>query len=150
FAEGVDALSGIAHQVGELAAPAKEQQGHDGQNENVPDAERAHETLPRLRLLYRTPVPCVGLKRGTFANARKLRANITSPSWGGRQIRAERRIFRVGGSGKHTPPHPKSFAFRPPHKGEVIYPIKISPLRSRSAAKTPKRFCTGSPAMRSR
>ena len=41
---------------------------------------------------------------------------LTSPLWGGRKIR---RIFRVGERCGAASPHPKRYALRPPHKGEV-------------------------------
>ena len=46
--EAVDALAEVAHQVGDLAAAAKQDQGDGAQNQPVPDAERTHETSPKL------------------------------------------------------------------------------------------------------
>src|SRR5882724_10603784 len=44
--EAVDALAEVAHQVGDLAAPAEQDQGDRAQDQKVPDAQCAHENSP--------------------------------------------------------------------------------------------------------
>src|SRR5579862_2699805 len=43
FAEAADALGEIAHQIGQLAAAAEQQQHDRRQDQNVPDAQATHE-----------------------------------------------------------------------------------------------------------
>jgi hypothetical protein len=49
-----DALGHVAHQIGNLAAPAEQENGHDHKDQDVPDAERTHDFLLR---------PAAGLER---------------------------------------------------------------------------------------
>src|ERR1700733_11043653 len=57
-------------------------------------------------------------------------ANLTSPLWGGRKIRAKRRIFRVGESGAGTPTRKMLRIFRPPPKGEALCHHLFKPPRA--------------------
>ena len=45
LAEAADAFRHIAHQIRQLAASAKQEKGHDRENEYVPDAQRTHDCL---------------------------------------------------------------------------------------------------------
>src|SRR5687768_15171073 len=56
-AEGADALGGVAHKAGDLAAAAEQQRRRDDDRKDVPDAKGAHAlNSPWVAPLWRTPV----------------------------------------------------------------------------------------------